>query len=226
MKSKIIRFLLLTFIFLGIQNQANALTIGPEILFDSALGAGANLFSTQGVHFDAATGYLAVSSAAQSISNDGITFTPLLNGTIDYRVSLISQSSTSNTVTGVFGTSNGSPADLLIQDSSGTLLTGTFSSFKLTGSTIPGFNTVGVGSAKFKVTGGLLAGNFGLNGGIFSLDFNITPGFTATSFTQNFSGSVAGKVIPIVPIPSSMLLMGTSLGVLLSLRRFKPAGMP
>ncbi len=226
MDSKIVGFLFLIVLLAGIQNQATAFSLGyPDISFDSSQGAGANMFSTQGVHFDPSTGYLAVSSIAQSISYDGITFTPLINATVDYRVSLISESTTPYTVTGVFGTSNGSPADLVIQDGSGILLAGTFSSFVLTGNTMSPFNNIGYGVATFNITGGILAGDFGASGGMVNLDFNVTPGFTSTSFTQIFGGSVKGDIAPVMPIPSTMLLMGTGL-ILFSFLRFQKIKQP
>ena len=209
-------FSLLLFIGMNSGQSAFALTLGlPDISFDSSQGPGANIFTTQGTSFDAATGLLAVSAAATSITFDGVTHTPIVGGTVDYQALLTSQTSNPYTVTGNFGTSGANP-DLILQGTegslSGVLLTGNIISLSITG--LVGTN-VAPGQAVFQVTGGLLAGNFGPTGGLVSLDFNVDTAFSPSTFTQNFTGQVKGDIAT-VPLSTSGLLMGSGL-ILLTL---------
>ena len=229
MRIKAIAALVTALVWFGITRNVEASTVLglPDISFDSAQGPGTGLFTpTQGVSYTASNGYLAVSAKALDITYDGITSTPFANGTLDYRAALTSSSSGPGTVTGNFGPSLGSPADLVLMDGSTTLLTGNFQSFTLSGFTTPPLNNLGAGTALFTVTGGTLAPFFtSATGGLVDLTFNVSPGFSSTSFTSDFSGSVKGDVAPPVPIPSGALLMGT--GVLLigilTMKRFETA---
>lgn len=196
-------------LFVGLVGNGNAITLGlPDISFDSSQGPGANTFTTQGVHYNVGTGYLAVSAAAQSITYDGITYTPLVAGKVDYRVSLISSSSGGGHVLGHFGTDGVVGDDLIIQDTTGTLLTGNFVSYLIDGTI--GSNR-GSGEAVFSVTGGSLAGLFGVDGGMVNLYFNVSPHFSATTFASNFSGQTKGDVATVVPEPASLILLGSGL---------------
>lgn len=190
-------------------NPASAITLlFPDIDFDSTQGAGDDLFGSQGVSYDAGTGYLTVSAKATSITYDGVTSTALVDGTVDYRVDLTSSGASGGLVTGNFGTDGVAGSDLVISDISGTLLTGNFSYYQLNG--LIGSN-YGAGEAVFLVTGGSLASLYTSGeGGIVHLEFNMTPVFSATSFAGNFSGSVKGDIAPVAE-PISILLLGSGL---------------
>lgn len=194
----------------GHVNKANALpTTSIDVLYDSAFGAGQNLFTSgAGVFFDSATGgtgYLAVSAKATDIKI-GVVSSPLVSGTIDYRADYISSSDNGVLVTGNFGTDGVFGDDLIIKDVTGTLLTGDFLSMDVKG--VIGTSD-GLGKASFVVTGGSLMPSIGPSGTIFNLYLAITPSFTATSFDADFTGAVKGDVK--VPEPATLLLMGAGL---------------
>lgn len=197
----------------GSATTGSAITIStPDVSFDSSQGAGQNLFTTQGVHFDSASGYLAVSAKATSISYDGVTSAPLTGGTVDYRVLLTSTSSDSSVVSASFGTDGVAGDDLIVRDSSGLLLSGNFLRYDIS-SIYSALPDQGYGDAVFEVTGGSLASYYtnALNqGGIVHIQFNITPSFSATTFENDFNGSVKGDIAP-VPEPSTLLLLGSGL---------------
>src|SRR3989304_8309739 len=77
--------------------------------------------------------------------------------------------------------------DLIIKDNSGILLTGSFINYTFKG--VVGTN-MGAGDALFDITGGTLAPVFDAQGGIFHLEFNLTPVLSASTFSSNFDGRV------------------------------------
>ncbi len=191
----------------GMEGKGNAVLLLPDISFDSTQGAGADTFGTQGVTYSVGSGWLTVSAKAQSISYDGVTSTILVDGTVDYRVKLISSAGPF----GFFGTDGVPGEDLIITDDTGTLLTANFLTYDIFGTAGKAF---GAGDAEFNVTGGSLAANFltGL-GGIIHIEFNVSPLFNANTFGNDFSGQVSGDIAPITPIPepASLLLLGSGL---------------
>ncbi len=207
-KSRVVILVAILMLFVPLVGLSNAITLGlPDISFDSTQGSGQNLFTTRGVHYDSSTGSLAVSAKAVSISYDKVVYTPLTKGTLDYRVDLINDTVSGGVVIGNFGTDGLTTSDLVLSDATGDLLTGDFISYTFKG--IIGTNR-GAGEAVFNVTGGSLASVFDAAGGIFHLEFNLTPVLSATAFSNNFDGRVKGNIAPVAE-PTTLLLLGVGI---------------
>ena len=215
MEKHLIHFTLI--LLLGFSSLVNA---SPIILFDSRDGAGQNIYTTQGVHYDAAGAFWAVSAKALAISYDnGLIFTPLIDGTVDLRGSFLSSSVDGGVVTGEFTTFGSGPSiDLILSDHTGLLLAATYGKRKIKG-------TIGTDSgdsqSTFNVDSGSLALLFpdeAFSGRMVNTFFGVSPGFSSASFTQNFDGHIDG-IISAVPIPAAVWLMGSGLIGLLGLRK-------
>jgi hypothetical protein len=196
----------------------------PIITFDSRQGGGQNIYTTQGVHYDAAEAFWAVSAKALAISlDDGLTFTPLINGTVDLRGHFISSSESGGVVTGHFTTFGSGPSlDLIVADQTGLLLAGTYGARSING--IIGTDS-GDSQSTFNVDGGSLASLWptdSFSGGMVNSLFEITPVFSSDSFTQNFDGHIDGSIFA-TPEPSSLALLSISalIGIACSRRRRK-----
>lgn len=181
------------------------------ITFDSRQGEGQNIYTTQGVHYNAAEAFWAVSAKALAISlDDGLTFTPLINGTVDLRGHFISSSTNGGVVTGHFTTFGSGPSlDLIVADQTGLLLAGTYGARSING--IIGADA-GDSQSTFNIDGGSLAsiwptGPF--TGGMVNSLFDVAPVFSIDSFTQNFDGHINGSIFA-TPEPSMLALLSIS----------------
>lgn len=207
MQKHLVHFTLI--VLLGFANLVNAT---PILTFDSREGAGRNIYTTQGVHFDAAGAFWAVSAKALAISYDGITFTSLIDGTVDLRGRFFSSSANGGLVSGQFTTFGSGPSiDLIVSDQTGLLLAGTYGKRIING--IIGTSD-GNSQSTFNADSGSLAALFpseAFSGRMVNSFFGVTPGFSSTSFSQNFDGDIDG-IIFAVPEPSSLALF--SIGAL------------
>jgi hypothetical protein len=194
-------------VFLGLTTKAAAAPFFPQITVDSREGPGQHLFTTtEGFHYTAGVGW-AGSAKALAITFDGITFTPLVNGTLDARSAFGSASTQNGVVTGNFVPPNLGPSDLVLADVTGVLLRGVYYNRSVYGRI--GTNQ-GVSVGAWEVTGGSLAPLFFAAAGStasFNFDiFNVNPPFSQNSFDSNFDGQLAGTIAPI-PEPSSLMLL-------------------
>jgi hypothetical protein len=184
-------------LFFGSVNDAKTNSIGfPQIFYDSSAGPGQNIYTTQGLHFTAGVGW-AVSARALSITFDGITFIPLVNGTVDFHSAFIDSSVSGGSVTGNFTGVGGPLPDLIVADETGELA-GT--NYRNRHATAAIGATAGSTDSIFVVVSGSLAPFFAQSGGIGSNNgvlFNINPPFSATTFANNFDGQIAGIIGPV-----------------------------
>lgn len=109
--------------------------------------------------------------------------------------------------------------DLRITDSSGTLLTGEFSSLYMVGANGANYGVLG---GTFTATGGSLASFFGM-GELIAMEFNLDSTFGRGMFDQSFSGRVNGAVrgadpTP-VPEPGVLALLGAGLLLIAGVRK-------
>ena len=198
-------------VLLGFASLVNAT---PILTFDSREGAGQNIYTTQGVHYDATGAFWAVSAKALAISYDGVTFIQLIDGTVDLRGSFLSSSATGGVVSGQFTTFGSGPSiDLIVSDQTGLLLAGTYGKRIING--IIGTSD-GNSQSTFNADSGSLASLFpseAFSGRMINSFFGVTPVFSSTSFSQNFDGDIDG-IIFAVPEPSSLALfsIGTLIG--------------
>lgn len=211
----------------GLATAAQATLL--DIRFDSRLGAGQNLFTTQGLHHTGGVGW-AVSAKMTSLSLNGMDI-PLSNGTVDLHGRLIDTSSSGGQVTGTFTTFNGVDADLVIADDSGTLIAGVYGKRTVKGDV---GTAVGSSTSSFTVIGGSLASYFDQTGGhgtMFNHLYDITPTFSPDSFQHNFDGNIDGTVLPAPePSPAAMLAAGLLAASLMRYRKrlagLLPSGRP
>jgi hypothetical protein len=199
-------------VFLGLTASAAATPIFPQIIVDSRQGPGQNLFTTQGFHYTAGVGW-AGSAKALAITFDGITFTPLVNGTVDSHAAFAGASFENGVITGLFLPENDGLPGLVLADATGLLLGGPYTKRNVSG--VSGANQ-GTGVGSWIVTGGSLAPFFfAATGGAnasYNYDlFDVTPLFSQNSFNSNFDSQFAGVIAPAlapVPEPSSLTLLG------------------
>jgi hypothetical protein len=176
----------------------------PQIIFDSREGPGQNLFTTQGLTYDAQGGFWAASAKATSITFDGINFIPLVNGTADLRGAFIDSSFDGTSVTGNFTTFGIPGLDVTIADETGLLLAGTYGKRIIRCDVAA---TQGFSEATLTVTGGSLASFFAQGQGMMVNNiFDILPICSEDTFSDNFNGQLDGVISSqIVPEPSSFL---------------------
>ncbi len=209
-----------------LSSSANAAPGFPQIIFDSRQGSGQNLYTTQGVTYNATGGFWAASAKAVSITFDGINFTPLIDGTVDLRGAFINSTVENEIVTGNFTTFGIPGQDLIVQDNTGLLLAGTYGKRQIQCDTV---NSRFTSQATLTVTGGSLASFFTNNGMGMMMNnlFDIIPLCSANTFKNNFDGQLDG-VISQKPTPESsttisLLALGT-LGAASTLKRkLKPS---
>lgn len=179
-------------------SEAITLTL-PDISFDTVPGGG--------LTYNAGTGVLNVNATLLALTMPG-PVTTFPGGYVNYDMVFTGSSSAGGFTTGNFGIGS-----LTIVDGSATtLLTGSFVSASITGA--DGTN-LGLGEARFNVTGGSLASYFlcgpmGQCGGMVNLAFNLSSNFSSTMFASNFSGHSKGDIAK-VPEPSTLLLLGSGL---------------
>ena len=179
-------------------SEAITLTL-PDISFDTVPGGG--------LTYNAGTGVLNVNATLLALTMPG-PVTTFPGGYVNYDMVFTGSSSAGGFTTGNFGIGS-----LTIVDGSATtLLTGSFVSASITGA--DGTN-LGLGSARFNVTGGSLASYFlcgpmGQCGGMVNLAFSLSTNFSSTMFASNFSGHSKGDIAK-VPEPSTLLLLGSGL---------------
>lgn len=132
----------------------------------------------------------------------------------------MSASSDGTYTTGIFGTTPMN--DLLISDNGGTntLLTGNVGTLLLTGR--EGTN-LGILAGTINITGGLLAGDFGGVGSLFSININLDILFAPDMFNSEFSGITNGSITQAqVPEPTPLALLSIGLfGMTLARRKYK-----
>ena len=210
---------------LGTNDTANATSGFPQIIFDSRQGSGQNLYTTQGVTYNATGGFWAASAKAVSITFDGVNFTPLINGTVDLRGAFIDSDVENQTVTGNFTTFGIPGFDLIVQDDSGLLLAGTYGKRAINCDIASSQFT---SQATLTVTGGSLASFFTHNGMGMMMNnlFDIIPVCSVNTFENNFDGQIDGVISP-KPTPESsatvsLLTLGTLGAVSTLKRKLKP----
>ena len=178
---------------MGLVDNVKANVIGfPQVIYDSREGPGQNIYTTQGLHFTAGVG-LAVSAKALSITYDGITFIPLVNGTVDFHAAFIDSSVSGGFVTGTFTGVGGPLPDLIVADETGVLAGTNYNGRNVRGALAA---TDGITDSTFVVVSGSLAPFYAQSGGIGHNNgdlFNLNPLFSATTFANNFDGDIAGR---------------------------------
>jgi hypothetical protein len=207
------RFLLV--IFATQIGWTSVVVASPIITFDSREGAGQNIYTTQGVHYDAGDAFWAVSAKALAISFDnGFTFTSLINGTVDLRGHFLSSSVNGGMVTGQFTTfGSGASLDLIVADQTGLLIAGTYGARQINGILA---TDSGNSQSTFNADSGSLASLWPaepFSGRMVNSLFGITPIFSANSFTQNFDGEINGT-ISAVPAPPAFVLLISGIATL------------
>lgn len=198
-------------------SAGNASLVFPQIRFDTRLGAGQNLFSTQGVHYFAGEGW-AVSGRALSLTFDGVNFIELSNGTVDLRGRFINAYLDGDYIVGNFTSWGDGNADLIVADDTGILLAGVYGRRQIHGLLGTGH---GISDSTFTVIGGSLASYFtsSLNQGWqTNVLYGVFPLFTSESYLQNYDGHIDGIIG--VPAPNGLFLVGIAFMAML-IRRSK-----
>jgi hypothetical protein len=198
--------------FLGVAASAEA-GFFPQITFDSREGPGQNLFTTQGLLYEAGVSW-AGSAKALAITFDGVNYTPLVNGTFDAHAAFDSTSVQNGVVMGHFVPANDGQPSFVLADDTGVLLSGKYYTRTILGAI---GSDQGTSVSTFRATGGSLLPLFeaATNGdGLINFDlFNVAPAFTATSFDNNFESQFAGIIAPTIVVePSSLVLLALGVG--------------
>lgn len=187
--------------------SAAAVPLYPQITFDSREGAGQNLFTTQGLEYQAGVRW-AGSARALAITFHGTTSMPLVNGTFDAHAAFVGASAANGIVTGNFLPENDGLPSFVLADATGVLLSGPYYSRQIIG--LIGSDE-GTSFFTFQAISGsllpfFLAASDGV--GLINFDlFNVSPPFSQNSFATNFNSHFAGVIAP-VPEPSTLMLFG------------------
>lgn len=186
---KIMRQVLVCAVFLGLSSTAHAV---------ATLSFGGTVDYTSGL----------LSVDGQLTGTQSIIPTPdLTSSFVGLSTTFVSETTVSGVTIGTFG-----GGTILVSDSSGTLLTGDFSSAQMGG--LDGSNQ-GSLTLVFSPTGGSLFSYFSNPSDLFALTLNLTSNFGAGMFGSDFSGVGNGNITSrTIPEPGVLSLLVVGLGLL------------
>jgi PEP-CTERM motif len=170
-------------------------------------------FTAEGkVSFDSSTGLLSSSQTPLALTFNGVDYISLTSGSLDYSAQLSSYSSNGTAITGSFSQNPSVNPDFSLTASDGTnnyWIYGELSFLEVNG--LIG-STLGTAESIINITSisSNLAPYFDGRAGMLSLYFNVSPGFSSSTFMNSFSGAAKSDVAS-VPEPGTMLFLGVGL---------------